>query len=793
MLRRRSPVLLLTLAGWLAGAPADRLVAAAPEPGFARAWRDPEPDLNLAPLAKVTVSSSQLRGDARLDPAALVDRRFGTDSLWAADPATPGRPWVGLEFPAPRRLRAARLYRLPGRAGLPDRFPAFRLLAENEAGSWTEVFASAPDDGAASVNATIYAGRTLEFSPVTARRWRLEARHERAALSLREIEVFEEVPAFRTPDREPGDTRIRLRESQQPTAAVQRGETVLWATGSMEKVFRDDRLAPPTTTGPGPIVLRAARGETEAFQVVWWEAQGAEQVRASVEGWSGPGPGIERWVSIHPVAYVYCRVASTDLRLTVQGLDRFHGPGFYPEVLLPDRPVAAPAGRQQPFWISVAVPRDAVPGTYRARVTVRSGRESLTLPLELVVWDFALPAPADFAVRNVFTFLGYDAKARAQHCPDEATAQAYWRSLRQAAANMPGADFSSLEPAPVRRDASDRLSFDWAPFDRQVEWLRQELGARHFILPFGYLAYHGELYAPAGVLGPGVKPGTERWFGLLEQALTQYVGHLRDRGWLGEFSFFVYDEPDNTLLPTCRRLVALARRVTPTLPLILHSHPWTPEMMTLDATAVLNPRHFPQPFVQRLQARGWTVWTYCNGASLIDGPPHAGRMIPWLYFKYGITGMTWHSLDDWRGTSPWEAPDRYLSWNASSCFLFPDPAEPTRALRTIRWEQWRDGMEDYEFLRRLRDAAAATRDAGLRAEAAALLEQASAVAGRYGYTDDLSDEQVFVATTRPRSAVAPERRAALNQLRPGIEYEERPEVIAALRQRMGDLIVRLGR
>ena len=763
------------------------------QPAVSGAFRTPEVDLNVAPLATVTASSVRGSAGERMEPSALVDRRFGNDSKWAAELRQKGKPWVQFEFSSPRQLRAMRLYWLPGYWGMGARFPAFRVLVDRGRDVWLEVFVSPRDHGTAQVNDSIYAGRTVRFVPATASRWRIEALDDGAAMALREVELFDEVPPFRTRDREPGDTRLRLREWQKAAVAKRQGEAVLWATGSMEKVFRDDRLENLAEVGAGPLIVCAARGETEAFQVVWWSTAGADHVTASLDHLRGPTAGAEGWVTVGPVSYVYCRVATTDLRMSVQGLDRFYGPGFYPEVLEANRPVSVHPGQHQPFWISVAIPRDAAPGTYEGRVTVRCEKESITLPFELRVWDFALPEPSEFAVRNVFTFSGYDAKTRTRHCSDEASFQAYWRNLRKTAATMPGACFSSLDPAPVRRDASDQLSYDWAPFDQQVEWCRQQLGVRHFILPFDYLAYHEQLFSPTAVIGPGVVAGSARWFALLEQALSRYVEHLRARSWFGEFSFFIYDEPDNRVLPECRRLVELARRVDPALQLILHSHPWTSEMVALDSTAVLNPRHYSLPFVEKLQARGWKIWTYCNGASVIDGPPNASRMIPWLYFKQGITGMTWHSLDDWGVTSPWEAPDRYLSWNAASCFFFPDPADPIRALRTIRWEQWRDGMEDFEFLRRLRDDARHSRDVALQTQASTLLNRAAALAGVYGYPDSLRDEQVFIATTRPRSALTADQRSGLLRLNPLIEYRDNPAEVEALRRQIGNLIERLNR
>lgn len=722
-----------------------------------------------------------------MNPGALVDRRFSTESAWASDPtAGGGACWVEFAFDEPCSLSAARLYWLREHWGMGSSFPAFRVLAENADGSWREVLASHERDGSDLANETIYSGRTAAWEPFAARRWRITVRRPGEVMALREVELFERVPPFRTWDSEPGDTRLRMREEQNPLVVAKNGDAVAWAASSMEKVFRDERLRPGIPAGARPVVVWAARGETEAFQVIWHSSKGTSGARANVESMAGPDTRGAGWIRINPIGYVFSRVATTDLRMSVQGMDTFFGRGFYPEVLLPERPVPVQAGKHQSFWVSVSVPRDARAGTYDGRVVLHAeGHDAVAIPFELRVWDFTLPEPADFSIRNVFTFNGYDERTLRQVCPDEASRLEYWRNLRRAVGSFPGACFSSLDPAPVRRGPDDRLSYDWEPFDRQVAWCRDELEVRHFILPFDYLAYHERLFAPSKVIGPGVEAGSERWFALLEQALTHYVGHLRERGWLREFTFFIYDEPDNTILEQCRRLVGMARRVAPDLSVILHSHPWTTEMVALDSTIVINPRHYCGPFVRRLQERGWRIWTYCNGASVVDGPPNAGRLIPWIYFKEGISGMTWHSLDDWGVTSPWEAPDRYLSWNASSLFLFPDRDNPRSALTTIRWEQWRDGMEDCEMLFRLRSVAQVTADSGRRKRAAELIARAAKVGITYGYDDPLTDAQVFEATWRPRTALPPEKRQAVGRIRPRIEFLDKPELIEELRGEIG--------
>ncbi len=60
-------------------------------------------------------------------------------------------------------------------------------------------------------------------------------------------------------------------------------------------------------------------------------------------------------------------------------------------------PVAIPAGTCRPFWLSLRIPADAAAGRYRGKLTVTArGGTSISLPLEVEVLDWNLPAPKDF-------------------------------------------------------------------------------------------------------------------------------------------------------------------------------------------------------------------------------------------------------------------------------------------------------------------------------------------------------------------------------------------------------------
>ncbi|MCP4589859.1 MAG: hypothetical protein GY842_03885, partial [bacterium] len=73
-----------------------------------------------------------------------------------------------------------------------------------------------------------------------------------------------------------------------------------------------------------------------------------------------------------------------------QRSDHFGRVGDWPDPLYPvamGGSVDFPADENQPLWFTVHVPRDAVPGVYAASVSIGAA----TLPVELEVWDFALP------------------------------------------------------------------------------------------------------------------------------------------------------------------------------------------------------------------------------------------------------------------------------------------------------------------------------------------------------------------------------------------------------------------
>ena len=148
----------------------------------------------------------------------------------------------------------------------------------------------------------------------------------------------------------------------------------VWFQNNTTKVFRDDPPGEVTA-----VRLTAARNEVESFQIV---IRAGEEVlrKVAVEvsdltGAANTRIGADR-IELFRVAYVH---------LPSYGRD-------YPDALPPWSPCDIPAGWNQPVWVDISVPPDAAPGSYHGTISIRPEHGPVTeWPLELMVWDFALP------------------------------------------------------------------------------------------------------------------------------------------------------------------------------------------------------------------------------------------------------------------------------------------------------------------------------------------------------------------------------------------------------------------
>jgi hypothetical protein len=152
-----------------------------------------------------------------------------------------------------------------------------------------------------------------------------------------------------------------------------------------------------------------------------------------------------------------------------------------------------------------------------------------------------------------------------------------------------------------------------------------------------------------------------------------------------------------------------------------------------------------KPLVAKAQARGERFFWYVAAGPMLpcpnvqlEEPLIASRVLFWLTWKFGVTGFEYYCYNIWSHNLPQEgkrfpeiplSPHGWGDTNGDGMLFYPGPEG---LLSSVRLENTRDGVEDWESHYVLRDYVEALRaktaqDTDLAAQAAPLLKQADAL------------------------------------------------------------------
>jgi hypothetical protein len=280
--------------------------------------------------------------------------------------------------------------------------------------------------------------------------------------------------------------------------------------------------------------------------------------------------------------------------------------------------------------------------------------------------------------------------------------------------------------SPSVRDG--KLSYDFTNFDRWVETFRQA-GAMDYIegghlLGRGREGYHGALQVEIFQAADGqvqtltVPAADSRAEAFLADFLSALNAHLEAKGWKGIYLQHILDEAHGKEPPEYARYAAMVRRYLPgvqTMDAVDAEHMpdelrencdvWVPQLGLFDDQMdLLNAR----------MKSGHEVWFYtCLFPNkrylnrLIDYPLLKVRLLYWLNFRYGFTGFLHWGWNYWspepmNDTQPVIDNNTELLPPGDAFIVFPDPAHSS-VYSSIRLEAMREGIEDYELLRVLKE------------------------------------------------------------------------------------------
>jgi hypothetical protein len=437
--------------------------------------------------------------------------------------------------------------------------------------------------------------------------------------------------------------------------AARAGVARVWSVSDGEKVERDDRssrLREGNSAWDGRRVrLFGARNEIVAFQVIVdADAAGIGALRvalpelrpkgsASAAGIryappaADPSDSVGRPIQIFPVHYM--NVTQTTRAEWAWEPDSPAAPadtlGWKPVQLVPENaragrggfPLAVAPGHNQAIWIDVYTGRDRPAGLYEGTVAVTADGRTLTLPVELRVYDFALPD------ENSVTAMVYYEPSQPELYHGRNLDAAYHRAAHRHRVEL----VHAYDEAAVERNVG---LFDGAAFT----------AARGYEGPGEKT---GNTLAPASFYGPGAgwDDRANAW-----RKADDWIGFLRQR--LPGVRTFLYmpDEPAPSQYPEILRLAAnVHSNPGPgrALPVFITKH-WVPELTDAIDIWCSPPQSLDLARAASERARGHAYWTYNSGrpnapALLIDAPATEARAMMWALFKHGVdVYFYWHGV-----------------------------------------------------------------------------------------------------------------------------------------------------
>ena len=456
------------------------------------------------------------------------------------------------------------------------------------------------------------------------------------------------------------------------TANLAQSPLTLWVTDALTRVQPTD---PPGTSMAA--ILKAARNEHETFQVIVTAPSSADLVGVNVDvsDLIGQTSTIARSnIARYRAHYIPVTVPSENKN---EGVKSPNPPGDWPDALVPSTvpggtyqsfPFTVLAGKNQPVWVEVYVPKGTPAGTYTGTITVTvSDQSPATIPLSLTVWGFTLPDKPTLASE----FWSYDL------------------GLRENYIYSNGADRVTLQTNLSADLRNHRLGFGDA---RQPDATTAEILKRQ----------------------ASINAWTD---GLTD---TQVIT-LRD-AYPGQLRHQVADEP---------KTQAAVNAINDPYGAIQHSRSLgMPELLTIaDPVAwsanvdiyvavhyMLDPNLFywSKTNIQGILSAGKQMWSYAAGLQtnntpnwLIDFDLIHFRGVPWLDYSTGLTGLLYWTPVNWCPGDPWTNPGTRndacgypLNQNMEGTFYYPGDkvGAPNAAIPSARLKALRDGMEDYDYL-----------------------------------------------------------------------------------------------
>ncbi|MFW6171191.1 MAG: glycoside hydrolase domain-containing protein [Planctomycetota bacterium] len=518
-------------------------------------------------------------------------------------------------------------------------------------------------------------------------------------------------------------------------------EPTAWSTNAIVKVFRND-LPPPE---PKTARLSAAGNEKEPLQVCIRGPKALDDVRVNVVSPKNANGESLDDITVNLVGYVpidhktdyYRSQSPTWHRRYPTSSGRCDGwSGMWPDPLLPHESFDLPAHCTQPVWITVSVPKDAASGDYTGKVVFSHDSGLVEFPFHVHVWDFTLPD--ENHVKAIYDLRMNDSQWDIPGQTQQETRRRFWRFMAQRRVSP-----HRIEPPPSFANEGGNVTVDFSEFDEAAAYYFDELNLPHAYTPWHFSCF-GWGHPPRKMLGEAPYPGEypyenadrgtlrEEYKKVYQSALRQFWDHVTEKGWDDRIVLYISDEPwdhrKDYVIEQMKALCDMIHEVDPDIR--IYSSTWHHQPQWNGYIDVWGFGHYGRVSTETInerQAAGDTVWWTTDGQMCTDTPFCAiERLLPHYCFKYDVPAYEFWGIDwlthnphefGWHGYIHQSGEPGESHWvrypNGDGFLAYPGgPVGHDGPLSSLRLEQAREGVEDYEYLHMLEARIQAAKRAG---------------------------------------------------------------------------------
>jgi len=406
----------------------------------------------------------------------------------------------------------------------------------------------------------------------------------------------------------------------------------------------------------------------------------------------------------------YVRVEWNTKKTPIEELDG-RAPDWYPDPLPKFKPVEFTGTRA--LWLTCYVSSNAIAGAYSGEFHIETSEGSYILPIELNVWDFSLPDKS-----ALYTTNWLHTSQLVKHYSVRKNSGQYWELIDYIADDMKkhrqNVIYTQLDLVKAEKLENGNYAFDFSLYEQWVN-----IFSKH-----GFQAFEGTpVFHPSSYHIVSEVTGKKKKFN--KKTLSQFLHKKEGKEYLRQFFKALHiknielkisdkflqhvgDEAREEHRLLYRDLVKIIHKKMPNVPIIDATHLTDKQrigMMDIPVTNMyINESKNNNAYVKR-----WGKWWYTAGFKprgkmpnrFIDYPLVKMRMLSWLAWRYGMSGYLHYGYNWWQmpsKKSPWEQT-QYKPYAAGDGWIVypPKNGKVQSPISSLRWEIYRDGVEDYEY------------------------------------------------------------------------------------------------